>query len=353
MSRPESSLSIALVGPGRVGRSLLERLQAHAPETWQLMAVADSTRLRRGPIERSEWAQPFADEAFQPRASDRDWQDELLRRDGIPVLIDASASAEVADAHADCLARGIHVVTANKLAMACPSSDWERLRAASERSMYGISATVGAGLPVLDSLRELRRAGEPVRRIRGVLSGSLSALSEGLSVGRRASEVLETLRRDGLTEPDPRTDLGGLDVARKLVILAREAGLDLSLDALVVDSLVPEELAALSLDSFLRSGAVLDRHVAQCVDRAPGSGRHLAYVAELEVDGRACVGLRRLDDGDSLAQLSGQGNRIEVTTECYAAAPLSIEGPGAGLEVTALALWRDLVRISESVRRCR
>ncbi len=244
-------LAIAMLGPGRVGRALLERLRSQAPAEWALEVIANSTSTRWGECPNKRWTcDPEALEGR--RASDLDVLPELLcRRAAVAqVIIDATASSEVASRHAEWLSQGIHVVTANKLALAADSGAWRQLQAAQSQAKYGVSATVGAGLPVLDAVRRIALAGEPVKRIRAVLSGSLGFFCSRLNAGDLPSSSLKKAHQHGLTEPDPRTDLGGQDVARKLVILARCAGLALEESEIKVQNLVPEKLEALSLQSF-------------------------------------------------------------------------------------------------------
>ncbi len=161
------------------------------------------------------------------------------------------------------------------------------------------------------------------------------------------SAALTQAHAHGVTEPDPRHDLDGVDVARKLVILAREAGLALNLDDVHIESLVPPMLAGADLNTFLKAGAAIDEYWQHRVDQAPGRGKALCFIGRVDSRGRARVGLEKVSQDHSFAQLTGADNRIEIRSDCYRESPLVVQGPGAGMEVTALALWSGLQRISE------
>jgi aspartokinase/homoserine dehydrogenase 1 len=322
-----------------------------APPDWALEAIASSTGIR--------YANPGGScggidaESLADRVSHdlNDLPERLTRRPALAhVIVDATASQDVAARHVHWLARGIHVVTANKLALADAASSWSRLQEARRRASYAASATVGAGLPVLSVLERLRRAGEPVLSIRAVLSGSLSFICSQLNAGRPASAGVLAAHEQGLSEPDPRSDLSGLDVARKLVILARAAGQALSIEDIAIESLVPESLSDGSLEVFFDRIGDLDAAIRERVDAAPGRGERVAYLAQLGPEGRAVVGLQRVASEDAMSRCSAIDNRIEIITETYRDSPLVIAGPGAGVDVTALALYSDLLRVSESGR---
>ncbi len=344
-------LALALIGPGRVGQALLRRLKRQAPADWALEVLVNSRETRSAPVDRRSGGM---DAGSLERAGDRELDDLpalLSRRPAAAyAIVDATASEAVARCHADWLAQGIHVVTANKLALAAGCASWSRLEGGKGHAHYGASATVGAGLPVLAALDRLRRAKESVISIRAVLSGSLSFMCSQLDAGRSASNSVMAAHELGLSEPDPRVDLSGLDVARKLVILARCAGQALSIEDIAIHGLVPDALVSGSVDAFFERIADLDAPIRRRVDAAPGRGDRVAYLAELDQRGRASVGLQRVASEDPMSRCSAIDNRIEIVTETYRDSPLVIAGPGAGVEVTALALWSDLLRVSESGR---
>src|SRR5690606_9475400 len=254
---------------------------------------------------------------------------------GSRVVVDATASDAIAARHPAWLAAGIHVVTACKLGQGTSLSRWQAIRAAAEASgcQYGDSATVGAGLPVLRTIRALQSGGDRIHGVAGVLSGSLAWLLSRYDGDCVFDELVEQARVLGYTEPDPRTDPGGEDVCRKLLILARTAGIALEADAAEVEP-VP--------------GRARQRLHA----RATADGRVLRHVARLERDGddiRARVGVEVLHRDDPLAG-AGSDNRIVIRSDRYLDRPLLVQGPGAGAGVTAAALLDDVLEITREAR---
>ncbi|MDG2525453.1 homoserine dehydrogenase [Stenotrophomonas sp. HITSZ_GD] len=274
------------------------------------------------------------------------WAETTALRAG-DVLVDATASEAVASWHADWLARGVHVVTANKLGQ---GAHWERAQAIGEarhagEAHYGDSATVGAGLPLLSSVRALVAGGDHIHAIEGVLSGSLAWLFHRFDGRTPFSECVRAAADAGYTEPDPRIDLSGEDVRRKLLILARAAGIALRAEQVVVDSLVPEALATLPQDAFATRLPELDDALATRWRHAHDAGRVLRFVGRFDAHG-ATVGLRELPASHPLAGGGGTDNRVAIHSDRYREQPLLIQGPGAGAEVTAAALLDDVLRIA-------
>ena len=270
---------------------------------------------------------------------------EALRRGD--VLVDATASEIVADRHAEWLARGVHVVTANKLGNGASSVRAHAIADAVRDSgaRYGDSATVGAGLPLLRSLRALVAGGDRIHRVEGVLSGSLAWLFNHYDGMRPFSGFVREARESGYTEPDPRLDLSGEDVRRKLLILARAAGLSLSAEEVRVESLVPAELAALAVDELDGALDLLDAPLATRFKEAHRKGEKLRFLGRFDGEG-ASVGLQALPADHPLCGGSGTDNRVAIFSDRYREQPLLIQGPGAGAEVTAAALLDDVLDIA-------
>lgn len=275
--------------------------------------------------------------------------DAFLRGD---IVVDASASEDVALRHAGWLRRGVHVVTANKLGIgACLERAQEIARAQREgRVRYGDAATVGAGLPLIRSIRELVRGGDQIRSVEGVLSGSLAWLFNHYDGMRPFSGFVRDAREAGYTEPDPRIDLSGEDVRRKLLILARAAGLPLRAEDVVVESLVPEALAQARVEHVDALLPALDAGVRERFQQAYKDGAKLRFVGRFIVgDGAgvtASVGLRALPASHALCGGNGTDNRVAIRSCRYDTQPLVIQGPGAGAEVTASALLDDVMTIA-------
>lgn len=378
-TRAPAPVRIALLGAGTVGSAFLQRLDALAgsplTQRLQLVHVANSrvsccpSPIGRGwrgaPGEgvRADWISSILESLDATRIGQS--KGPLVRQSdgsngdaaaalgdhGPRVLIDATASEDVANRHAHWLASGIHVVTACKLGQGTSLARWKAIRAAGARgrTTYGDAATVGAGLPLLRSLRELRAGGERIHAIAGVLSGSLAWLCNHYDGMRPFSALVRQARQAGYTEPDPREDLSGEDVRRKLLILARAAGFELESGAVAVDSLVPPLLHKAHKDDVDDLLPLLDAPLRERFAQAYKRGEKLRFIARLQRDDdgvpRARVGLESLPAEHPLASGAGTDNRVAIWSDRYREQPLLIQGPGAGAEVTAAALLDDVLRI--------
>jgi len=350
-ARERPRVALSLVGTGQVGGELLRQLAAQpaARPAPRLVGVANSRRSLADPagIDPAEALTRLFAEGGQPGlrvplAALADTEAD------VQVMVDATAAQEVASQHARWLARGVHVVSANKLAVGGALGEWEALQAAADAggTRYGDAATVGAGLPALSTLRRLTRAGDVLVALTGVFSGSLSFLFNGYDGRRPFSALLAEARARGYTEPDPRADLSGRDVARKLLIVARAAGQRLEERDIDVEDLVPPPLRELPLEAFLEHLDPLDASLERRRREAAAAGRVLRYVARLQEGARAAVRLEALAPDHPCAQLSGADNLFAFTTRRYHAQPLVVRGPGAGPEVTAQALLADVLEIA-------
>jgi homoserine dehydrogenase len=278
----------------------------------------------------------------------------VLEGNGHRIVIDATASDEVAGHHAAWLAQGIHVVTACKLGQGTSLARWRAIREAAAHggARYGDSATVGAGLPLLRAIRELQAGGDRIRAIAGVLSGSLAWLFNHYDGLRPFSGFVRQARDAGYTEPDPREDLSGEDVRRKILILARAAGVELEADAVEVESLVPDALAGVSCEQVDAALPALDVPLRARFAAARKRGEVLRFIARLDGanngPGKARVGLESLPENHPLAAGAGADNKVAIWSDRYQQQPLVIQGPGAGAHVTAAGLLDDVLRIARS-----
>lgn len=342
------AVAIVLLGTGVVGGALLKLLCTPAAARIRLVGAANSKRQQTDP---AQLASRGLREQLRSQGDPRDNATLLAALDtsgvAMKVIVDATASAALAARHAEWLERGYHVVTANKALAGGELPGWRALQAAcaSGAARYGDSATVGAGLPVLSTLRRLRSCGDALLTLEGVFSGSLSYLFNQYDGSVPFSTLLGEARRLGYTEPDPRSDLSGDDVARKLLILARTAGFSLNTDEVEVESLVPEALRPLSTEAFLGRLAELDAPLAARAAEARGRGHVLRYLARLNQRGHARVGLVEVPPTQPAARLYGTDNQFALTTTRYNTQPLVIQGPGAGPEVTAQALLGDVLAL--------
>lgn len=339
--------TLALLGTGVVGSAFVarhQRLQARGLAVPALAWLANSRALHAC----GGSAQQALEAANQASACDGDvppWAEGEALRAG-DIVVDATASDSVADWHAEWLSRGVHVVTANKLGVGgalARAQAIARARADSGAG-YGDAATVGAGLPLLRSLRALVAGGDRIHRVEGVLSGSLAWLFNHYDGMRAFSGFVRQARQAGYTEPDPRLDLSGEDVRRKLLILARAAGLPLQAENVRVESLVPADLAALPLPALDAALPQLDAPLAARFKDAYRNGARLRFIGRFDAE-RASVGLQALPLDHPLCSGGGTDNRVAIYSDRYPEQPLVIQGPGAGAEVTAAALLDDVLAI--------
>ena len=342
-----NEIAIVLLGTGVVGGAFLQLLRTPAGKRLRLVGAANS---RRQQTEPAELATRELRDRLKTQGAKRDDAALLAVLDAHPaaikVVIDATASTELATRHAQWLACGYHVVTANKSLAGGELAGWRALQAArASGARYGDAATVGAGLPVLSTLRRLRDCGDGLLTLEGVFSGSLSYLFNQYDGTRPFSALLREARQLGYTEPDPRADLSGEDVARKLLILARNAGFALGSDEVQVESLVPAHLRDIDTATFMERLDELDEPLAARCEDARSRGQVLRFLARLNQRGKARVGLVEVPLSHPAARLYGTDNQFALTTTRYHTQPLVIQGPGAGPDVTAQALLGDVLSL--------
>nr|MDQ6914128.1 ACT domain-containing protein [Verrucomicrobiota bacterium] len=263
-------------------------------------------------------------------------------------IIDCTSSEELPTQYQGWLERGIHIITPNKKGNTSTMDFYRALQttARARNRHYLYETTVGAGLPIINTLRELVRTGDEVRKIEGVLSGTLSYLFNTFDGTTPFSAIVQDARRKGYTEPDPRDDLSGTDVGRKLVILAREMGLMIELDEVEIESLVPESLRAGSIDDFLARLPDDDARMTKIFQQANSRGEVLRYVGVIDPSNGCSVGLKSYPRTHAFAGTSGSDNIVAFTTKRYHTQSLIVQGPGAGPEVTAGGVFADLLRLA-------
>ena len=349
------TVALAVIGPGKVGAALLDQLQAALPRLrseanidLRLRALATSSKLWLSEHRDSKDWRTRMQEA--PIATDLSAIANHLLDTHMPhaAIIDCSASNAVAEHYAEWLAAGIHVITPNKQAGAGPLERYAAIRSARAHggARFRYEATVGAGLPVISTLRDLLDTGDALIAIDGIFSGTLAWLFNKFDGSVAFSELVREAHALGYTEPDPRDDLSGMDVARKLTILAREAGMPLSLQDVEVESLVPDALRDADRDGFMAGLAAMDAPMLQRLQAARERGCVLRYVARLQNDGSARVALLELPNDHAFAHLRLTDNCVQFTTRRYCDNPLIVQGPGAGPEVTAAGVFSDLLRVA-------
>ena len=275
---------------------------------------------------------------------------------GKAIIVDNTSSQEIADQYPQFLMHGINVVTPNKKAFSGSYQLWQNVFSAAAHSGAGVyhESTVGAGLPVISTLKELIDTGDEVYKIEGVFSGTMSFLFNSFAPaegrGGKWSEEVKKAKVLGYTEPDPRDDLNGLDVARKLTILARLLGLQVqSPTSFPVQSLIPKELNDVTTgDEFIKLLPEFDSQMEETKLAAEKEGKVVRYVGSIDVRTKDMkVGLEKFDRSHPIAALKGSGNLISFYTKRYGYNPLIIQGAGAGGEVTAMGVTGDLLKVLE------
>jgi len=263
------------------------------------------------------------------------------------IFVDATGDAEVARKYPQLLKAGIHVVTPSKRANSFEQKFFDSLMeyTVNKNTHYLYEATVGAGLPVIQTIRDLRRSGDVIRSISGVVSGTMTYLFDKLEEGVPFDRIIRRAKELGITEPDPRDDLSGEDVARKFMILARTAGFRIEREDISVQDLIPEEFRHLSREEFFEKLPEVNDYWKAKVAEARQRDEVLRYTGYLE-NGKITVGMQSVPVKSALGTLSGTDNLLSFRTERYALSPLVIQGPGAGREVTASGVLADIQKVS-------
>ena len=352
----DKTISVGIIGAGVVGGTLIDQLQRQADRLHErfaldlrVRAIARSKKMLIADkrIDLDGWRDAL-DRSGTP--VDFDAFERNIHADHLPhaVIIDCTADESVAARYAGWLERGIHVITPNKKAFSGSTRYYEALRAAAAKggSHYLYETTVGAALPIIKTIRDLVDTGDRIHSIKGILSGTLAYLFNVYDGSKPFSQIVAEARDNGFTEPDPRDDLSGMDVARKLTILARELGQELEIGDFPVEDLVPEPLRALDVDGFLDGLADYDDDMLAQYEAAQAEGMSLRYIATLDDAGNAAVGLRKVAAGDAFSNMQLTDNLVQFATDRYAQNPLVIQGPGAGPEVTAGGVFGDLLKLA-------
>lgn len=350
------TVSIGLIGPGTVGATLLEQLQRQGDRLrgefnldLRIRAIARSKTMLFGDrrIDLGSWR-----ESYEASRTDLDLERfvEHIHADHLPhaAIIDCTASLDIAKQYVGWLSRGIHVITPNKKAFSDDpgyySSIRQCMRNGNAHCLY--ETTVGAALPIIRTIRDLIDTGDRVHSIQGIFSGTLAYLFNVFDGTVPFSSIVRAANESGYTEPDPRDDLSGMDVARKLVILAREMGLSLCIGEFPVQNLVPDALRDVSADEYLQRLPEFDDNMDALLRAATARDGSLRYVARLTEDGKASVGLETVDADSAFRHINLTDNIVEFVTDRYSSNPLVVQGPGAGPAVTAGGVFADLLRLA-------
>ncbi|XP_020698686.1 bifunctional aspartokinase/homoserine dehydrogenase 1, chloroplastic [Dendrobium catenatum] len=352
----KTTLAVGVIGPGLIGSTLLDQLRDQAAvlkESFNIdlrvMGISGSKNmmLSYSGIDLTKWREHQKEKADLEKFVRHVHENHFFPN---TVLVDCTADSDIANHYCDWLRKGIHVITPNKKANSGPLDRYRKLRKLQRKSYthYFYEATVGAGLPIIRTLQGLLETGDKILQIEGIFSGTLSYIFNNFKGTRTFSDVVSEAKKAGYTEPDPRDDLSGSDVARKVIILARESNLKLELSDIPVQSLVPEQLRACSsAEEFLQKLPNFDDDFSKEQNDAEAKGEVLRYVGVVDVvNNKGVVELRRYKKEHPFAQLCGSDNIIAFTTQRYKDQPLIIRGPGAGAEVTAGGVFSDILRLA-------
>lgn len=375
-AKKKKRIAVGIVGPGLVGGELLSQMEAtahHLERRGLDVTVSAISELKRdGDGVLQPWMicseQTVTKKAFKDALSEHSagqpgdfvqMADHLLSVGDHAVIFDTTASEIVSNMYAEWLGKGVHVVTPNKKVGSGPLDRYRDCVDAMEAvgSQWGDETTVGAGLPILNTLRtDLLATGDTIETIEGIFSGTLSYLFNTFQPGMAFSEVIKDAKMKGFTEPDPRDDLSGTDVARKVTILARQCGIDVALEDVPVESLVPEPLRNWSpeegqvlADAFISEMAKFDNDKTKLMEEAEANGEVLRYVGVVDVTNqKVAVELRKYKKSHPFAGTQWADNICAFNTERYKPQPLVVQGPGAGAAVTAAGIYADFLKIAAS-----
>ncbi|KAI9105019.1 hypothetical protein DFS34DRAFT_224427 [Phlyctochytrium arcticum] len=344
------SLNLAIIGPGLVGSEFIAQVASHP--LLKIVAIANSTRMLLSPSTVTNWQN---DIKASETKSDIQALTSYAEKHKPCVVVDCTSSNEIAAKYPEWVAKGLHIVTPNKKGFSGDLNLWKQTVEGSgkDRGLVYHESTVGAGLPILSTLRDLVDTGDEIVKIEGIFSGTLSYLFNNFSSPEGSSgsfsAAVKVAKDLGYTEPDPRDDLNGLDVARKVVILGRAAGLPLSLDTLPIENIVPAELRDVpSADDFMSRLPEFDNHFGKLNDEAFKSGSVLRYVGLVDPKGESSVKLVKFPFSHPFASLKGSDNIIAFTTKRFPN-PLIVQGAGAGAAVTAFGMFSDVLKITRQV----
>lgn len=352
---PRKTLNVFMVGVGLIGRTLLEQMQNHVQALHdehaldiRFVGLADSKKMMFNPqgIELEEWRTSL-DQATEKM----DIEALIARMLNLNlinmVFVDCTSSQRISEAYKSILSANISIVTPNKKANSDSYKNYIALKKITSKKgakfLYG--SNVGAGLPIISTINELMRSGDKILKIEAILSGTMSYLFNSFSEGKTFSDVVKEAQKKGYTEPDPREDLNGMDIARKLLILIRESDYPFEMKEIYIEKILPEDCFEVStLDAFYTKLKDYDKSLAESRLAAQNAGQVLRYMAIFE-NGKATVSLKTVGPSHPFYHLSGNDNIIAITSEFYKENPLVIKGPGAGAEVTAGKVYADIIRL--------
>lgn len=348
-------LNLFVAGIGNVGRNLLEQLRLQQPNLLKekslelrVVGIANSRKciFCRNGIDINNYADAL--NASNLKATPMIICDEIIKMNIFnSVFVDCTASADVAALYNTLLDHNVNVVAANKIAASSPYANYSQLKSIARKRgvKFLFETNVGAGLPIIGTINNLINSGDKILKIEAVLSGTLNYIFNVISHSVPLSRAIEMAKEAGYSEPDPRIDLSGKDVIRKLVILAREAGYVVEQEDVVKHLFIPEKCFEGSADEFIGHVKALDGDFEEKRRNAAKEDKHFRFVARLE-NGDVSVGLETVNRNHPFYSLEGSNNVILITTERYKEYPMEIKGYGAGAVVTAAGVFADIISIA-------
>lgn len=347
----KKKISVFIAGIGAVGGTLLHLVNKLDHPLYEVeVAGVCNSKLTTWQPDNGKIAQTHSIE----EGDQTDWNiipDELIQRnEGNLVFVDATGSEVVAHQYQHLLNHGVHIATPSKRANTFGQEYFDHLLKANNtgRAQYRYETAVGAGLPVISTIKTLLDSGDEITEISGVASGTMTFLFTQLQNGVPFSQAVRKAKEDGYSEPDPRDDLSGEDVARKFLILARTSGYKFERNQIRVDTLVPEKLISLSTEEFLNKISEYDSHWKSRNAQSLVNNRKLRYTGKFTPEGIS-VGVEEVKAESPLGGLKGTDNLIQIYTKRYATSPIIVQGPGAGRDVTAAGVLSDIIDIGKYI----
>ena len=352
----KTKLIIGLVGLGNVGEEFYRQVHAQKEAIYKdfnveinFVAMSNSSHMILSDTISESDAASLKEKDQSCQASDVEEMIKFLNDSpgNIKALIDCTASDVIPDLYARCFEAKINVITANKKGLSGSIDRYKDILESAQENKCNFlyETTAGAALPFIKSVKDFKASGDKIKEIEGVFSGTLAYLFNTFDGEKPFSEIVSNAKDQGYTEPDPRDDLSGMDVARKLVILAREMGQSIEVDDVEIENLVNKSHQDLSVEDYLKAMADDDEMMQSRYQQANNEGKALCYIAQLNGNGEASVSLKVIDQAHQFFGLEGTENIIKYNTERYSSYPLVHRGPGAGPEVTAAGIFSDLLAL--------